>query len=187
MIEKSNLPNIEDQALVEAYLQPSTRDEACLTIVKRYQEMLYWHIRRLVVTHEDAEDLLQETFFKAFLHLHKFMGKSSLKTWLYKIATNECLSHLKKKKSRFYPMGDLTTAMVDRLKAETILDHQEIEVRFQEAILRLPPQQQLVFQMRYYDDLSYEEIKEITGSSIATLKTNYHYAFHKLKNFLIEQ
>ena len=84
-------------------------------------------------------------------------------------------------------MGDLTTAMVDRLKAETILDHQEIEVRFQEAILRLPPQQQLVFQMRYYDDLSYEEIKEITGSSIATLKTNYHYAFHKLKNFLIEQ
>jgi RNA polymerase sigma-70 factor, ECF subfamily len=186
MIENTNLPNIEDQRLIEAFLEPSTRDEACLNIVKRHQETLYWHIRRLVVAHEDAEDMLQETFSKAFLHLHKFKGNSSLKTWLYKIATNECLSHLKKKKNRFYIMGDLTTAMVDRLKTETTLDDQEIEVRFQEAILRLPPQQQLVFQMRYYDDLSYEEIKEITGSSIATLKTNYHYAFHKLKAILIE-
>jgi RNA polymerase sigma-70 factor (ECF subfamily) len=187
MQNKTNTATKDDQSLLKAFFEPCTREEAFNDIVKIHQQMLYWHIRRLVVSHEETEDLLQETFYKAYRNLDRFNGFSSLKTWLYKIATNECLSFIKKKKRSLNTKSDLNAPLVEQLKAETILDSDDIEVKFHEAILRLPPQQQLVFHLRYYDDLSYEEIKHITGSTVATLKTNYHYAFHKLKNFLTEE
>ena len=151
-----------------------------------YTEPLYWHIRRMVVVHEDAQDILQETWIKAYRHMAGYRGgKAEIRAWLYKIATNLCLSHLKRRyERRFLFFGDEKQNILDTF-AECISESAEsVEVRFQQALLKLPTKQRTVFNLRYYDELPYAEISRITGMSEATLKTNYHYAQQRIKELM---
>ncbi|MCE5347529.1 MAG: RNA polymerase sigma factor [Bacteroidales bacterium] len=148
-----------------------------------YKERIYWHIRRLVVSHEDAEDILQETFINAYRFAGSFNGESRIYTWLYRIATNECIGLFRKNKNN--RMEELTDKVVGRLTGNDLENSEEIQVRFQEAILKLPEKQRIVFNLRYYDDLSYEEISLIMNTSVSALKTNYHYAQEKIKQNML--
>ncbi len=154
-------------------------------IIDRYSERLYWHIRRIVVLHEDAEDILQDTFVTAFSNAHGFRGDSegSLIGWLYKIATNLCIKHLnRKRKWGFFTSTDtLTERLSADFEGEISPSADEISVKLQRAVVALPMKQKLVFNMRYYDEMTFEQIARITGQSVSTLKTNYHYAVQKVK------
>ena len=156
-------------------------------LVANYQKAVYWHIRRMVVSHDDAEDILQETFIRVFRNLSSFREESSLSTWIYRIATNECLRWLEKQKEHVVSAEELQDELTEKLMASEYVDYDnEMEVKFQKAILSLPEKQRLVFNLRYYDDLSYEEISQITNSKIDTLKTNYHYAKEKVKEYMLK-
>ena len=151
-------------------------------LMDAYQERLYWHIRRLVVSHDDAQDLLQETFLKVYRSWDSFKGNSSLFSWLYRIATNVVLSSLRSK----HPEGTQLDE-VRGMAADSYFEFSDEEaVALQRAIHSLPPKQQAVFNMRYYDELSYEEMAHATGKSTGTLKANYHYAYTKIKKYMEE-
>lgn len=162
-----------------------TRSRAFERLVVTYREPLYWHIRRLVVSHEDAEDILQETFINVYRSLEGFKGESQLFTWLYRIATNESLQFLRRRKLPFTSYEDVSESLVQTLYAENNTDEDYLLLKFQEAIIRLPEKQRVVFNLRYYDELSYEEISRITGQSVSALKTGYHYAAEKVKAYMI--
>ena len=158
--------------------------EAFDLLIEQYGDRLYWHIRRIVVQHEEAEDVLQETFTRAYLSISGFRGEteSSLTAWLYRIATTLSINVLRKRKKGFFSSldsvrGDLLATFEHEIEPSA----DEIIVRLQKAILALPTKQRLVFNMRYYDELSFEEISQATGQSVSTLKTNYHYAVQKIR------
>lgn len=162
----------------------STSERAMELIVERYSERLYWHIRRIVFDHDDTEDALQETFVSAFLNSSGFRSdtESSLKCWLYKIATSKALKLLKRRKrALFESVESIQYRLASDIDSENQVSGDEICARLQKAVLGLPLKQREVFNLRYYDELSYDEISEITGSSVTTLKTNYHYAVEKVK------
>ena len=153
-------------------------------LIELYGDRLYWHIRRVVVSHEDAEDVLQETFVKAYTSIAEFRGEteSSLTAWLYRIATNVAILALRKRKRwAFSSLDSLRGDLLATFEHEVEPSSDEIVVRLQKAILALPTKQRLVFNMRYYDELSFEQISQATGQSVSTLKTNYHYAVQKIK------
>lgn len=158
--------------------------EAFDLLIEQYGDRLYWHIRRIVVQHEEAEDVLQETFTRAYLSISGFRGKteSSLTAWLYRIATTLSINVLRKRKRGIFSSLDSVRGdLLATFEHEVEPSADEIIVRLQKAILALPTKQRLVFNMRYYDELSFEEISQITGQSVSTLKTNYHYAVQKIK------
>lgn len=153
-------------------------------LVESYGERLYWHIRRIVVMHEDAEDALQEAFVTAYMSINGFRGESlgSLTAWLYKIATTSAIKVLKRRRrGLFASLDSLRGELLSDYEAEVLPDADEIVVRLQRAVLGLPMKQKMVFNLRYYDELSFEEISRITGDSVSTLKTNYHYAVKKIR------
>lgn len=164
----------------------SQREEGFRMLMKEYGHALYWHIRRIVVGHDDAEDVLQETCIKVLSSIHTYRGDGSLATWLYRIATNEALQHLRRQTRLFQNIDSLSDTLVEKLQAETPLDGNELEIMLQKALLTLPTQQRIAFNLRYYDELSYEDIAAITGKTIQTLKTNYHYATQRIKNYIKE-
>ncbi|WP_048920843.1 RNA polymerase sigma factor [Rufibacter radiotolerans] len=176
-----------DEEILSLFHEPRTKDKGFTMLMNQYQTRIYWHIRRLVVSHEDAQDLLQETFINVYKHLNSFAGDSKLYTWLYRIATNECLRLFKERKRFLVSSEEISEKLIDTLHGSCPQDSDEILVRLQEAILRLPEKQRLVFNLRYYDELPYEEISKILDSSVATLKTNYHYASGKIKEFMIQE
>ena len=158
--------------------------EAFDRLIEQYGDRLYWHIRRVVVNHEEAEDVLQETFAKAYTSIADFRGdtESSLTAWLYRIATNIAISALRKRKKwAFASLDSVRGDLLATFEHEVEPSADEIVVRLQKAILALPTKQRLVFNMRYYDELSFEQISQATGDSVSTLKTNYHYAVKKIK------
>ena len=158
--------------------------EAFDQLIEQYGDRLYWHIRRVVVSHEDAEDVLQETYVRAYTSIADFRGEteSSLIAWLYKIATNIAITALRKRKSwAFASLDSVRANLLATFEQEVEPSADEIVVRLQKAILALPTKQRLVFNMRYYDELSFEQISKATGQSVSTLKTNYHYAVKKIK------
>ena len=162
----------------------SSAVEAFDRLIELYGDRLYWHIRRVVVQHEDAEDALQEAFTRAYLSIADFRGEneSSLTAWLYRIATNSAIKVLqRRKKWVFSSLDSLRGDLLATFEHELDPSADEIVVRLQKAILALPTKQRLVFNMRYYDELSFEQISQATGQSVATLKTNYHYAVQKIK------
>jgi RNA polymerase sigma-70 factor (ECF subfamily) len=175
-----------DAYLFSLIKDPVTRDKGFLLLMDEYQKPLYWHIRRLVVSHEDAEDILQETFINVYRFADSFKGESRVFTWLYRIATNECTRHFRKNKNWLKNAELITDKMMGDLTGNDSDDSDKMLVKFQQAILKLPEKQRLVFNLRYYDELSYEEIRQILDSSVNTLKTNYHYACEKIKQHLIE-
>ena len=160
-------------------------EEGFRMLVDQFQQPMYWHIRRMVVSHEDAEDVLQETFIRIFRYIGDFRSESSLSTWIYRIVTNECIRFLNKKKEEILSSEEVQEDLLNKLMASEYVDYEnEMEVKFQQAILRLPEKQRIVFNLRYYDELSYEEISKITDSKVETLKANYHFAKEKIKEYM---
>ena len=155
-------------------------------LVEKFQSPMYWHIRRMVVSHEDAEDVLQETFIKIFRHLDDFRAESSLSTWVYRITTNECIRFLNRRREQTVSTEEVQEELIGKLMASEYVDYDvAMEVKFQKAILTLPEKQRLVFNLRYYDELKYEEISKITDTKVETLKANYYFAKEKIKEYMI--
>lgn len=167
----------------------SNRERGFKMLMDAFQKPIYNYIRRLVVSHEDAEDVLQEVFIRILRSIDKFRGESSLSTWIYRIATNESLRLLNERKNeRVIATEDVQEELMSKLKASDYVDYEnEMLVKFQEAILSLPEKQRLVFNLRYYDELEYDEIAHILDAKVDTLKVNYHYAKEKIKEYILNR
>ena len=176
----------QDMDLRTMLSNPSEKEKGFRLLMQRYGKALYWHIRRIVVDHDDAEDALQEVSIKIFRSIDSFRGEGKLSSWIYRIATNEAIEILRKKKGFFQSLDSLGPKLENALQQQAHLQPDQMELLFQKALLKLPTQQRIVFNMRYYDDLSYEEIAEATGKNVGALKANYHYAYEKVKNYLKE-
>lgn len=176
--------DLEQAQLYAMLIDTTQHDEGFRRLMAKYGERLYWHIRRIVVGHVDAEDVLQETCIKVLSAIDTLHSSDRLITWIYSIATRESLRHLRRQTHLFQSIDAVRPALVDKLEAENPMDGQEAEMIFQKALLTLPTQQRIAFNMRYYDGMSYEEIAAITGKNIGTLKTNYHYATKKICKFV---
>lgn len=175
----------DDKELLFQFRVPATKERAFNAIVKKYQEKLYWHIRRMVINHEDANDVLQNVFIKVWNALEQFREDSQLYTWLYRIATNECLSFLEQqKKRRALSMEDLDAAISDKIKADQGFDANQLEWRLQLAIQQLPEKQRIVFNLRYYEEMPYEEMSRVLDTSEGALKASYHHAARKIEEFI---
>lgn len=181
-----------DKELIEEILNPDTRRKAFENLLNKYQQKIYWHIRKMVINHDDADDVVQETFIKVWQALPNFRGDAQLYTWLYRIATNESLNFLQKKRRQNHvPLeNDDSLDLLNTLESSISQDYisgDEIQLKLQKALLQLPDKQRLVFNMKYFDDLKYEEISEITGTSVGALKASYHLAVKKIEEFLNKQ
>jgi RNA polymerase sigma-70 factor (ECF subfamily) len=165
---------------------PRTQEKGVRALMDAYQSRLYWHIRRIIVDGDLAQDTLQETFIKAYQNFHQFKNDSQLYTWLYRIATNEALQQINKLKKMQKTDEDPQYHMQNLVADNAGEDAEEIQILLQKAIQSLPEKQKLVFMMRYYDDLPYEEISKIVDMSVGTLKTNYHYAKQKIEEYIKE-
>lgn len=178
---------MEDNELLSKIRNPETRSYGFNMLVRTYQQRVYWHIRKMVIDHDDADDLTQEVFIKIHRYIDTFREDSQLFTWIYRIATNECLSFLNKKKKRFFlPIADVTAELSGKLDSAAHLSGDEIQVKLQKALLKLPEKQRLVFNMKYFDDLPYEEIAKITETSVGALKASYHHAVKKIEDLLTD-
>jgi len=154
-------------------------------IVDKYGSKLYWHIRRIVITHDDADDVLQNTFLNAWRNIGSFRFESSLYTWLYSISTNEALTLLRKReKESSIPLDDLESLFGSSAEGSSYFDGDEASAKLQNAILKLPDKQRAVFNMKYFDDMSYEDMSGVTGTSVGALKASYHHAVKKIEQFL---
>lgn len=174
-----------DEEILGKFAQPETKEKAFSMLVQTYQERLYWHIRRMVVNHDDADDVLQNTFVKVWRNLEKFQGNSKLYTWLYRIATNESLTFLNKKKRKSTtPLETENYNLGATLTSDPYFDGDEIQLKLQEAIDILPPKQKQVFLLRYYDEMKYDEMSEVLDTSVGALKASYHHAVKKIEKFL---
>ena len=177
---------IDDEQIVAMLMSPTDQDRGYRALLAKYGSRLYWHIRRIVVAHEDAEDVMQETAINILAGIGKFEQKSSLGTWVYRIATNEALRLLRRRAGLFKSIDSLGEVLVEKLEDEAGVNADAAEILFQKALLQLPTQQRLAFNLRYYDEMPYEEIARVTGKNVNTLKTNYHFAVAKIKNYLKE-
>lgn len=176
-----------DKELVRLFREGSNPGYAFNLIVRKYQEKLYWHIRKLLVSHDDTDDTLQVAFIKAYQSLSGFREESSIYTWLYRIATNEALTFLKKKKLRRYlSFEDIGTYLERTLEADAYSDGDEIKMKLQKAVISLPEKQRIVFNMKYFDEMKYEDMAEILQTSVGALKASYHHAVKKIERFLKE-
>ena len=170
-----------DKEIIELY-KAGQREKAFSEIVESYSERLYWHVRRFLCSHEDTDDLLQEIFVKVWSSLPTFRGESQLYTWIYRIATNESLNFLQKQKIRAaLRFEDITSKLDDKIDDDTGVDGNEAQKALMKAVSRLPSKQKTVFIMRWFDDLSYEDISEILGTSVGALKASYHFAQEKIR------
>ena len=174
---------INEELLLRQLRQPQTASAAFAVLVKEYTEPLYWHLRRLVVDHDDANDLLQNTFIKAWTNIDGFLGNSKISTWLYRIATNEALTFLKKQNANDTVSLDDEDAATPQLEADEYFDGDELQLRLQQALQTLPPKQRTVFNMKYFDEMKYEEMSQILNTSVGALKASYHLAVKKIASF----
>jgi len=175
----------EEKEFIQQLLDPKTQNVAFQKLLSDYQRPLYYHIRSIVLNHDDADDVLQNTFVKVFRHLSGFKGDSKLFSWIYRIATNESLSFLSQKAKRNGITSEaLQTRLVDNIKADTWFDGDEIQLKLQKAVAALPEKQQLVFKMKYFQEMKYEEISEILGTTTGGLKASYHHAVKKIEDYM---
>lgn len=164
---------------------PDKQRDAFALVVSIYGVKLYWHIRKMVLNHDDADDLLQNTFLKAWMNINYFRGEAKLLTWLYKIAVNECLTFLNRQRNiNNISIDDTDVFLLDRLKGDEYFDGDALQEKFQAAVLSLPEKQRLVFNMKYYEEMKYEEMSSILGTSVGALKASYHHAVKKIEEFL---
>lgn len=175
---------VKDEEIIELMSNPRSQEKGFQFLMDTYQVRLYWHIRRLIVDHDLAQDVLQDTFIKVYQNFHQFKQDSKLYTWLYRIATNEALQQLNKMKRMQKTEEDAEYVMQNLVADNMDSQGNEIQLLLQKAIQMLPEKQRVVFTMRYYDDLPYEEMSNILDMSVGTLKTNYHYAKQKIEEFI---
>lgn len=176
---------IAEETLVQELKSKETQSKAFEQLVANYKERLYWHIRRIVLNHDDADDVLQNTFIKVYRNIDGFKGESKLFSWMYRIATNESLSFLKQQRTKLGVTDDeYQDKMIKNLEADVYFEGDEIQLKLQKAIATLPEKQKLIFNMKYYEDLKYEEISEILDTTVGGLKASYHLAVKKIEGFI---
>jgi RNA polymerase sigma factor (sigma-70 family) len=177
---------LQDSDLLVQFRNPATKEAAYTSLIKKYQEKLYWHVRRIVVEHEDANDVLQNTFIRVWNALENFREDSQLYTWLYRIATNECLTFLEQKKRKSsVSLSDEENSLTGSIKADKDFDPSKIEWKLQLAIQQLPEKQRAVFSLRYYDEMPYNEMSKVLDTSEGALKASYHHAVKKIEDFIL--
>jgi RNA polymerase sigma-70 factor (ECF subfamily) len=178
---------ITDEQILQRFAVESTRESAFTSLMRKYQERIYWHIRRIVLLHNDADDVVQNVFVKVWTSLDGFRGDSQLYTWLYRIATNEAISHLNnRRRKQAHSIDYAQSGLSQRLKADHFFDGDDLQVKLQEAIAALPEKQKLVFNLRYYDGMKYEDMSEVLGTSVGALKASYHHAVKKIEMHLTQ-
>lgn len=174
-----------DQELLEKFRDENSRSYAFNLIMRKYQQRLYWHIRRIVIDHDDANDVVQNVFIKVWKALDKFREDSQLYTWLYRIATNESITFLNGKRKRFFvPLVDVEHELSNNLSNDVNFTGDKIMLKLQQAVLKLPTQQRIIFNMKYFDGLKYEEIATILNLTTGALKASYHHAVKKIEKYL---
>ena len=175
----------DEKEFIESLLNPKTQNQAFQKLLLTYQKPLYFHIRNIVLDHDDTDDVLQNTFIKIFQNLKNFKGDSKLYSWMYRIATNESLTFIKQKANKNkVSTEELNTKIIDNLAADVYFEGDEIQIKLQKAIALLPTKQQLVFKMKYFEELKYEEIAFILDTSVGALKASYHHAVKKIEAFV---
>ncbi len=181
------MSDYSDKELLNLFKDIEKRNYAFNLIVRKYQEKLYWHIRKIVIKHDDADDILQNTFIKVWKGLEGFREDSKLYTWLYRIATNESLTFLKQQKTKYLmPIVDYENQLKETLESDLYFNGDEIQCKLQKAILDLPEKQRIVFNMKYFDEMKYDDMAEILKTSVGALKASYHHAVKKIENYFKE-
>lgn len=175
----------DEKAFIATLLNPATQNEAFGQLVREYQRPLYSHIRNIVLNHDDTDDVLQNTFVKVFQNLKTFKGESKLYSWIYRIATNEAITFINSKaKKNGISKGEMNDNLINKLEADVDYDGDEIQLKLQKAVAILPEKQQLVFKMKYFEEMKYEQISEILETSVGALKASYFHAVKKIEEFL---
>lgn len=175
----------DDEEILSKFRDETTRNEAFNMLLKKYQQKIYWHVRRMVINHDDADDLTQDVFIKVWKNLPGFRNDAQLYTWMYRIATNECITFLNKKKQKNnVSLDDVDYELADTLSSSDQFTGDQIQRKLQEAILTLPDKQRLVFNMKYFDDMKYEEMSDVLGTSVGALKASFHLAVKKIEAFV---
>ena len=176
---------IDEIALVEELQNIQTKEKAFRILIKEYKERLYWHIRKIVISHDDADDVLQNTFIKVFKGIDNFKQDSKLYSWMYRIATNESITFINKRaRERNIDITEMKQKLVSNLQSDKWFSGNDIELILQEAVATLPEKQQLVFNMKYFDHMKYQEISEILGTTVGGLKASYFHAVKKIENYI---
>lgn len=174
-----------DEELLKKFSDESTRHYAFNLLMQKYQQRIYWHIRRIVIDHDDANDVVQNVFIKVWKALEGFRKDSQFYTWLYRIATNESLTFLNQKKRKFFiPLGDVEHELSNQLTNDVYFSGDRIQLKLQQAVLKLPTQQRIIFNMKYFDGLKYEEMAEILNLTVGALKASYHHAVKKIEKYI---
>ncbi len=178
---------VSDEEILKEFKDPATKEKAFNKLVNAYQERLYWHIRRIVLVHADADDVLQNVFVKIWKNLAKFQQNSKLYTWLYRIATNESLTFINsRKRKKTTPLETDDYDLKSMLSSDPFFDGDDLQIRLEEAIETLPDKQKIVFKLRYYEEMKYDEMSEVTGTSVGALKASYHHAVKKIEKYFSE-
>ena len=181
-----NLITTADNELLVQFRNPLTKERAYTAIIKKYQEKLYWLVRRMVVDHDDANDVLQNVFIRVWKGLENFREDSQLYTWLYRIATNESLTFIEQQKKRTsVSLNNEESGLSNKIRADQHFDGQKLEWKLQLAIQQLPEKQRIVFQLRYYDEMPYEEMSKVLETSEGALKASYHHAVKKIEDYML--
>ncbi|WP_136468144.1 RNA polymerase sigma factor [Flagellimonas onchidii] len=176
---------IAEETLVNELKNKESQAKAFEVLVNTYKERLYWHIRRIVLNHDDADDVLQNTFIKVYRNIDGFKGDSKLYSWMYRIATNESLTFLKQKSKKLgISDEELKMSLVENLQSDVYFEGDEIQLKLQKALATLPDKQKLVFTMKYFQEMKYEEISEVLETSVGALKASYHLAVKKIETYL---
>lgn len=175
-----------DEQLLDMFNNEASKSFAFNLIMKKYQKRVYSHIRRIVIDHDDTDDILQNTFIKVWSYLGGFKGDSQLFTWIYRIATNESITFLNKKKKRFFiPIIDIENKLSQKLESDPYFTGDAIQLKLQKAILKLPEKQRIVFNMKYFEEMKYEDMSQVLETSVGALKASYHHAVKKIEEFLL--
>ena len=178
---------IAETQLIKELKDPKKQELEFRKLMSEYKERLYWHIRKMVISHDDADDVLQNTFIKVYRNINNFKAESKLYSWMYRIATNEAITFINKRaKQHNTDPSELQAQLVNNLRADAYYDGNEMQIQLQKAIASLPSKQQLVFNMKYFDDMKYREISEILETSVGALKASYHHAVKKIELFLTQ-
>ncbi|PTQ95612.1 RNA polymerase sigma-70 factor (ECF subfamily) [Mucilaginibacter yixingensis] len=177
---------VDDAEILSKFQNERTRNEAFNQLLKKYQQKIYWHIRRMVIDHDDADDVTQDVFVKIWKSLPGFRSDAQLYTWMYRIATNECITFLNKKKQKNnIPLDEVSYELAESLADSTYFNGDKAQLKLQQALLTLPEKQRLVFNMKYFDDMKYEEISGVLGTSVGALKASFHLAVKKIEAHLL--
>ncbi len=176
-----------EEQLLEELREPSTQRKAFAKLVSEYNERIYWQIRKMVLSHDDANDILQDVFVKAWLNIDNFRGESKLSTWLYRIAINESITFINKKKNQNnISVDEDDSFLLNTIEGDEFFDGDEAQKKLQKAVLTLPDKQRLVFQMKYFQEMKYDDMSEVLGTSVGALKASYHHAVKKIEKFLTD-